>query len=115
MNSLRNYVQLIGNLGKDVELVEFESGKKLAKVRMATNDFYKNGKGETEQRTEWHNLVGWGKTAEFMHKVLQKGNEVVVQGKLTHRSYEDKQGNTKYISEVLVNEFIKITKEEMPF
>lgn len=115
MNTLRNSVQLIGNLGKDVEIKSFENGKKLAKFSLATNEFYKNNKGEKVQETQWHNIVAWGKTAEFMEKSLSKGSEVAIKGKLTHRSYDDKDGGTRYISEIVAQEFMKITREEVPF
>lgn len=112
MNTLKNSVNLIGNLGKDVEIKELTSGSKVAKIVIATNDYYKNNKGETVTETQWHNLIAWGKTAELMSKVLSKGSEVAIQGKLVHRNYEDKDGNMKYISEVKVNEFIKVSRQE---
>ena len=112
MNTLKNSVQLIGNLGKDIELKEVANGSKMAKLTIATNDYYKNNKGETIKETQWHNLVAWGRNAELMAQILEKGNEVAIQGKLVHRMYEDKEGNVKYTSEVKVNEFIKITKSE---
>ncbi len=118
MNSLKNSVQLIGNLGKEVDFKTFENGTQLAKLSLATNEYYKNSKGEKIQETQWHNVTCWGKQAEIMSKILEKGNEVMVKGKLVHRSYEDKDGNTRYSSEVVVNEFLKITKNveaEMPF
>ena len=118
MNTLKNSVQLIGNLGKDIELKTLESGTKLAKLTIATNDYYKNNKGEVIQETQWHNLIAWGATAENMSKLLSKGNEVIVRGKLMHRSYEDNAGNTKYLSEVKVSEFVKVSKmekEAVPF
>jgi single-strand DNA-binding protein len=118
MNNLKNSVQLIGNLGRDVELKEISNGSKVAKFTLATNDYYKNNKGEVIKETQWHTVVAWGKTAEQMAKILKKGSNVVVQGKLVHRTYEDKEGNVKYTSEVKVNEFINMTKqetEEVPF
>ena len=77
---------------------------------IATNDYYTNNKGEKIKQTEWHNLVAWGKTAEMMAESLTKGNEIAIQGKLTSRSYEDKDGVTRYITEILVNEFYKLNK-----
>jgi len=109
MNTLKNNVQLIGNLGKDIELTQLDSGNHLAKVTIATNERYTNKEGEIVNETQWHNLIAWGKKAEIMAQLLKKGNEVAVQGKLTHRSYE-KDGTTKYISEVVVHDFLKITK-----
>ena len=113
MNTLKNQIQLIGNLGRDVQLKEFENGRKLATVPLATNDYYKNSEGERINETQWHNLIAWGKTAENMEQTLRKGAELAVKGKLVHRSYEDKEGNTKYVSEVLVKEFMRIGKDEL--
>ena len=109
-NSLKNSVQLIGNIGKDIALSTFEKGTKKLSLVIATNDYYTNNKGEKIKQTEWHNLVAWGKTAEMMAESLTKGNEIAIQGKLTSRSYEDKDGVTRYITEILVNEFYKLNK-----
>jgi len=114
MSSLRNSVQLIGHLGKDPEVKQLESGRFVGKVSIATNDIYKNAKGEKVIETQWHNLVVWGKNAENMQKILHKGDEVAIQGKLTHRSYEDKEGVTRYVTEVVVNEFVKLSKMPQP-
>jgi len=116
MNSLKNSVQLIGHLGKEIELLELEKGKKLAKLTMATNEYYTDDKGEKQQITDWHNLVAWGNLAELMERSLVKGNEVLVKGKLSQRAYEDKNGDKKYVTEVVVREFLRLTKkQEMPF
>ena len=109
MSNLRNSVQLIGRLGKNPEVKQLESGRLVANVSIATNDIYKNAKGEKVIETQWHNLVAWGKNAENFQKILVKGDEVAIQGKLTHRSYEDKEGITRYVTEVVVNEFVKLT------
>lgn len=109
-NSLKNSVQLIGNIGKDFSLASFDKGSKKVSIVIATNDFYTNNKGEKIKQTEWHNLVAWGKTAELMAETLVKGNEIAVQGKLSSRSYEDKDGVTRYITEIIVNEFYKLSK-----
>ena len=109
MNTLKNSVQLIGNLGKDVELVKFENGNQLAKMSLATNEYYRNKEGEKVEETQWHNIVAWGKKAEVMAKLLKKGSEIAIQGKLTHRTFEDKEGMTKYFTEVVVHDFLKIT------
>jgi len=115
MNSLRNSVQLIGNLGRDVEYKNFDSGSTKASFALATNDYYKNNKGEKVQDTQWHNIVAWGKMAENMTAMLKKGSQVMVRGKLVNRSYEDKEGTMKYITEILVNEFLTLEKKELPF
>lgn len=108
MNNLKNSVHLIGHLGKDPEVRTFEDGRKLAKVTIATKDSYKNANGDKVIETQWHNLLAWGKTAELMEKLLFKGNEVAVQGKLTHRTYEDKEGTVRNFTEIVINEFMKI-------
>lgn len=115
MNALMNSVQLIGNLGKDVELKTLDNGNKMAKVTLATNEFYKNAKGEKVQDTQWHNIIAWGKTAEIMSEHAKKGQRIMVQGKLKYSSFEGKDGNTRYVSNVEVNEFLRLTKEETPF
>ena len=106
MNNLRNKVQLIGNLGMDPEVKHLTGGKTVAKVSIATKEVYKNAQGEKVTETQWHNLIAWGKTAEIAEKILKKGSEVVIEGKLINRSYNDKEGNKKYISEIVVNEFL---------
>ena len=106
MYALKNKVQLIGNVGNAVEIKNTESGKKLARFSIATNESYRNTKGERVTETTWHSLVAWGKVAELAEKLLQKGTEVVIEGKLTNRSYTDKDGNKKQVCEVLVNELL---------
>ncbi len=97
---------MIGNLGNAPEVKTTESGKKLARFSVATNESYRNAKGEKVTETTWHNLVAWGKVAEIAEKYLTKGKEVAVEGKLINRSYTDKEGNKKYITEVEVNELL---------
>ena len=92
MSTLRNKVQLIGNLGNDPEIIALESGRKLAKFSLATNESYKDVNGEKQTKTDWHNIVAWGKTAEIIEKYVTKGKEVAVEGKLTTRNYETKEG-----------------------
>jgi len=106
MNNLRNKVQLIGHLGKNPEIKTLESGKKLAKFSLATNDTYKNAKGEKTTDTEWHNIIAWNKTAELAEMFLEKGKEVAIEGKLTTRSWDDEKGNKKYITEIVCNEIL---------
>ncbi len=106
MSNLRNKVQLIGRLGQSPEVKHLESGKTVANFSLATNDKYKNAKGELIENTQWHNLVAWGKTAEIIEKYVQKGSEIAIEGKLSTRSWEDKDGNKRYTTEVLVNELL---------
>jgi single-strand DNA-binding protein len=110
MNALRNSVQLIGNLGQDPEIVNLESGSKLAKFSLATTDSYRNAKGEKIEDTQWHNIVAWGKTAEIVETYLVKGKQVAVEGKLIHRSYETKEGEKRYITEIKCNEVMMLGK-----
>jgi len=106
MNSLKNRVQLIGHLGMNPEIKTLESGTKLAKFSMATNDYYKNAKGEKVEETEWHNIIAWNKTADLAEMFLEKGKEVAIEGKLTTRSWDDEKGNKRYITEVVCNEIL---------
>ncbi|MCK5401950.1 MAG: single-stranded DNA-binding protein [Flavobacteriaceae bacterium] len=108
MNTLRNKVQLIGNLGNDPEIINLESGKTLAKFSIATNESYKNASGEKVTDTQWHNVVAWGKTAEIIEKYVTKGKEVAIEGKLTTRSYETKEGEKRYVTEVVCNELLML-------
>ena len=112
MNALRNKVQLIGNLGMNPEVKELEGGRKVAKFTLATNEYYNNKKGEKVQETQWHNIVAWGKTAELMEQLLDKGKEVMLEGKLTNRTWDDKDGNKRYITEVVANDFLLMTPKE---
>ena len=110
MSTLRNTVQLIGHVGNEPEIVNLESGKKLAKFSVATNESYKNVKGEKITDTQWHNIVAWGKTAELIENYVPKGKEVGIEGKLTSRSYEDKDGVKRYITEVVCSELLLLGK-----
>ncbi len=108
MSTLRNKVQLIGNLGNAPEIINLESGKKIAKFSLATNENYKNAKGEKQTETQWHNVIAWNKTAELVEKYVEKGKEIAIEGKLTSRSYDDKDGNKRYVTEVIVSELLLI-------
>lgn len=110
MNTLRNKVQLIGHVGNAPEILTLESGKKLAKFSIATNESYKNAKGEKITDTQWHNVVAWGKTAELIENYVPKGKEIGVEGKLTSRTYEDKDGVKRYVTEVVCNELLLLSK-----
>lgn len=111
MSNLRNKVQLIGHVGKEPEIINLDSGKKLAKLTMATNDSYKNAKGEVVEDTQWHNLVVWNRTAEVVEEYVKTGNEIAIEGKLTTRSYDDKDGNKRYITEVVVSELLMLGRK----
>ena len=110
MNTLRNKVQLIGHVGNTPEILTMDSGKKLAKFSIATNETYKNNKGEKVTDTHWHNIIAWGRTAELVENYVPKGKEIGVEGKLTTRSYEDKEGIKRYITEVVCSELLLLGK-----
>jgi single-strand DNA-binding protein len=106
MNSLKNRVTLIGNLGQDPEIKTTENGKKVTHFTLATNDGFKNAEGQKISETTWHNIVAWNGLAETAGKYLKKGREVVVEGRIVYRSYEDKNGVTKFITEIVLNDLI---------
>jgi len=114
MYALKNKVQLIGNLGNAPEIKVLDSGKKMARFSVATNESYRNAQGEKITDTQWHTLVAWGKVAEIVEKYLQKGSEVAIEGKLINRSYNDKEGNKKYVTEVQVNELLMLGEKPKP-
>jgi single-strand DNA-binding protein len=111
-NTLRNKVQLIGNLGMNPEIKTTESGKKLARLSIATNESYKSPKGDWVKETQWHNVIAWGKTAEIAEQHLQKGSEVFLEGKLVHREYTDKEGVKKSITEVQAFDLLLLQKRD---
>jgi single-strand DNA-binding protein len=106
MNTIKNNVQLIGRLGARADYKTVKGDTPMAKLNLATNEVYKNSKGEKVEDTYWHNLVAFGKTAEIIHKYTDKDSEICIQGKLVNRSYEDKEGQKKYITEVQVNDVL---------
>ena len=106
MNTLKNKVQLIGNLGQNPEVKELTGGKKVAKFSLATNEIYRNKAGEKITDTQWHNLVAWGKTADIIEKYVKKGSEIAVEGKLLNRNYTDKDGVKRYVTEIQVSELV---------
>lgn len=105
MSSIKNYVHLLGNIGDDPKVTEFEGGKKVARFSLATNETYKDSKGEKQQVTDWHTIVAWGKTAEIVERYASKGKQIAVSDKLKSRTYtEPKEGNERYVTEVVANE-----------
>ena len=111
MKNLRNRVQLIGNIGKEPEVKTFDSGKTKASFSLATSESYTDTEGKKVTDTQWHQIVAWGNTANYIESYLEKGNRIAVDGKLVHRSYNDKDGVVKYITEVLVNEILLLTNK----
>ena len=111
---MQNSVRLTGFLGNDPEIVKFGDNKSLARVSLATSDYHKNKNGDWITETQWHNLVMWGKQAEIAERQLMKGQEVSIEGKLVNRSYEDKNGVMRYVSEVVVNRLTAFPRLNRP-
>lgn len=112
MNTLRNKVSLIGRLGAQPEVVTFDSGRTLARFSLATNERYKNKEGVWQDNTQWHNLNAWGKTAERVAKMLNKGQEILVEGRIVNNSYETKEGEKRFGTSIEVNEFLMISPKD---
>lgn len=106
MNNMRNKVTLIGHLGNTPELKTFEGNKKMVRVSLATNETYKNKKGERVSDTTWHNVIAWGQLAELLSRYTQKGSEIAIEGKLVNRSYTDKEGVKRYTTDIHMNELV---------
>jgi single-strand DNA-binding protein len=106
MNGLRNSVRLFGNVGMEPEIKALENGNKLAKFSLATSEKHKDAKGNWVEETTWHNLVVWGKPVDSIEKYVNKGDRIMVEGKISNRSYESKDGVKKYVTEIIVNEFL---------
>lgn len=96
-----NKVILIGNLGKDPEVRSIEGGTKVASFSLATNEIYKGKDGNKVEQTEWHNIVVWRGLAELAEKYLRKGSQIYLEGKIKTRSWDDKEGNKRYITEIV--------------
>lgn len=107
---MKNLVQLIGHVGQEPEIKNLEAGKKLANISIATNEVYYRENGDKVEKTEWHRVTAWGKVAEIIEKHVTKGKEIAIEGKLTHRSYDDKVGNKRYVTEIVANEILLLSK-----
>ena len=114
MKTMYNAVMLSGNLGSAIELTQLSSGSQVARVPIATNEYYRDGNGNPKKQTQWHNLVAWGNTAQRMQRCLTKGSFVIIHGKLVNRQYLDRDGNTRYLTEVVVREFSWIKSNPQP-
>ncbi len=110
MNAMKNKVQLIGHVGQEPEIKTFGEGKKVANLSLATNESYTNAKGEKVEETQWHKVKAWGKVADIIEKYVKKGKEICVEGKLTYSDYLDKDGNKRYITEVVINDILLLGK-----
>ena len=112
MNNIKNHVQLICYIGQDAESKQIANGNMLAKVSLATNEVYKNKKGEKVTNTDWHRLTAWGKTAELMMQFCKKGKEVAIIGKINYNSYLDKEEKMRYVTNIIVKEILVLSKKE---
>lgn len=110
MNTLRNKVQLIGRLGQEPEIITFNDGTKMAKFTLATDDSYKDKTGNKVERTYWHNIVVRNGLVKVVESYVNKGQEIAVEGKLISRSYEDKDGQKRYVTEIICNELLMLSK-----
>lgn len=111
MNTLKNKVQLLGNLGAIPEVRTTQNGTKMARLRIATNETYKNAQGEKITDTQWHTAIAWGKTAEIAEQFLSKGSEVMIEGRLQHREYADKNGEKRTATEVQIVNLLLMDKK----
>ena len=107
---MKNSVQLIGHVGQEPEIKNLEGGKKVATISIATNEVSYRENGDKVEQTQWHRVSAWGKTADIIEQYVTKGKEIAIEGKLTHRSYDDKDGNKKFITEVVANEVLLLGK-----
>jgi len=112
MATIKNSVRLMGNVGMDPDVRTFDNNRKMVRLSIATNESYKNDKGEKVTDTQWHNIVFWGTQATMAESYLKKGDAVIIEGKLASRNYNDKDDVKRYVTEVVVNEFVKIGSKE---
>jgi single-strand DNA-binding protein len=105
-----NKVMLIGNLGKDPEVKTLDNGAKIATFPLATSENYKDKDGNRQTRTEWHNLVLWRGLADIAENYLHKGSQVFVEGRLSTRKWEDKEGHTRYTTEVIGDNLVLLNR-----
>ncbi len=110
MTTLRNSVQLIGRPGIDPEVKTIANDRKMVRFTLATNDYYFNNKGERIEETQWHNIVAWGKTADIVEKLVKKGKEIMIEGKLASNNWEDKEGVKHTQVQVIINEILALEK-----
>ncbi len=112
MNNLVNKVQLIGRMGMNPEVRSLENNRKMARFSIATDESYKDSDGKKVENTQWHNIVAWGNTAEFVEKYLKKGQLLALEGKLVSSSYTDKEGNKRFSTDVHANEFMILSSKK---
>lgn len=108
MITLRNHVTLIGNMGMNAEITQFDNGKKVARFSLATNKNYKTIEGKVEKNTEWHRVFAWGNLAQFIENYGQKGKQLAIHGRLVNRTYLSKTGKQRNITEIEVKHIIGV-------
>jgi single-strand DNA-binding protein len=112
MKAIKNKVQLMGRLGADPEMKVYDETKKLANIRLAVNDSYKNAKGEWIDETQWFSLVAWSKLAIYSEKYLVKGTEVAIEGRLINKAFTDKNGVKRVSTEIILTEILILSKQK---
>ena len=112
MNNMKNFVQLMGYIGIAPEEKTFDNGNTIVRFRLATTENYKDKNNTWQQHTTWHTIIAWNKLAERMHKQLHKGDLIMLQGKLSNREYENQQGEKRFVTEIIAQQFISLDKKE---
>jgi len=112
MRSIRNTVHLIGNVGMNPEVRVLNNGKKMARIRLATTERYRNSEGKLMRETQWHTIIAWGNLATIIERYLNKGREIAVDGRIIYRSYEDRNGNMRYITEIIANDIVLLNSKK---
>jgi single-strand DNA-binding protein len=107
-----NRVTLIGNVGKEAEYKTLEDGTPVAKFSIATTEIYRLKNGDTQSRTDWHTIVAWRGLASLVHQFIKKGSLLCIEGKLRNRQYSDKEGNNKYLTEIVAEQILLLDKKE---
>jgi len=111
MTSLRNSVNLIGRLGADPETKTFGNNRTVARFSIATNEYYRDKNGENQKETQWHNIVAFDNTAKIAEKFPAKGKEVAIHGKLNNRMWEDDKGVKHYVTEIIADEILVLSRD----
>lgn len=112
MNSMRNKVQLIGNIGADPEVKETANGSKMVRISLATSENYLNAKKEKVEETNWHNLLFWGNLAASTEKYMHKGDSIAIEGRLKNNTFTDKNGEKRYANDIVVHEYQLLSKKK---
>ncbi len=112
MNSLKNSVRLVGFVGTDPQIKSFENNRKVARLFLATNEVYKNHSGNWVENTQWHKLVMWDAQADYAEKRLTKGSELSIEGRLVNRTYTDKEGEQRSITEIIVLKMLILSRKK---